>query len=125
MPVESCFFSEGGSIVPRFNDLCLGAIKQIGRWDLDVDPKDTEKILRVSEFTLPRVREAKILKVGVALRPGRVGGTRVELQESTTDGLPPIIHNYGHGAGGISQHWGCALKVGNLALKALAPISRL
>jgi len=44
-------------------------------------------------------------------RPARKGGVRLELIE---DSGVPIVHNYGHGGGGVALSWGCAEKVRRL-----------
>lgn len=41
-------------------------------------------------------------------RPGRRGGVRLELVQEFGR---PVIHNYGHGGGGVTLSWGCAEKV--------------
>ncbi|MGW0808109.1 FAD-dependent oxidoreductase [Nonomuraea sp. NPDC002799] len=48
------------------------------------------------------------------LRPYRRGSYRLEEQEA---GDRFIVHNYGHGGGGISLSWGCAAKVRDMILK--------
>ena len=49
----------------------------------------------------------------VCLRPVRANGVRLETE--LRNGLPPLIHNYGHGGSGWSMCWGCAGEVLNLA----------
>src|SRR5688500_8377481 len=43
----------------------------------------------------------------VGVRPHRKGGVRLELQEAPL-GKKLLVHNYGHGGGGITLSWGCA-----------------
>jgi D-amino-acid oxidase len=54
---------------------------------------------------LPRVRvaEDRILRTVVGLRPYRKTGFRVEVERL---GETTVVHNYGHGGGGITLSWG-------------------
>ncbi|MGV3623896.1 MAG: FAD-dependent oxidoreductase [Archangium sp.] len=52
------------------------------------------------------LRETNPYVVGV--RPHRVGGVRMEIEAL---GSKRLIHNYGHGGGGITLSWGCAARV--------------
>lgn len=56
---------------------------------------------------LPRVRvdEARIIRIDVGLRPYRPSGFRVAREAM---GEKALIHNYGHGGGGITLSWGTA-----------------
>jgi hypothetical protein len=58
-------------------------------------------------FDVPR----KKAPFAVGVRPHRRGGVRLELEEGpleTPSGKKHLIHNYGHGGGGITLAWGCA-----------------
>ncbi len=44
----------------------------------------------------------------VGVRPHRLGGVRLEAEAL---GAKRVIHNYGHGGGGITLSWGCADRV--------------
>jgi glycine/D-amino acid oxidase-like deaminating enzyme len=55
----------------------------------------------------------RVIHTTVGLRPFREGGFRVE-PEKLDD--KTIIHNYGHGGGGMSLSWGTAYLVGDMAL---------
>ena len=54
-------------------------------------------------FMAPRIARNKIVRVIVGLRPYRPSGFVVKLEEYDKKN---IIHNYGHGGGGISLSWG-------------------
>lgn len=58
-----------------------------------------------------QLREKAPFVVGV--RPHRTGGVRLELQPELLAGKH-VIHNYGHGGGGITLSWGCASVVKDL-----------
>ncbi len=65
------------------------------------------------------------LRCVAGVRPHRDGGVRLGLD---TTGLgragQNIIHNYGHGGGGITLSLGCALRVGNAVARIVGPASR-
>lgn len=65
------------------------------------------EVLPDPSFDVPR----KKVPFAVGVRPHRTGGVRLELDpaplESPT-GKKHLIHNYGHGGGGITLSWGCA-----------------
>jgi D-amino-acid oxidase len=47
----------------------------------------------------------------VGVRPHRVGGVRVELEAVSAAGVTKqVVHNYGHGAAGITLSWGTAAR---------------
>jgi len=59
----------------------------------------------------------------VGVRPHRRGGVRLELEEAplqTPSGNKYLIHNYGHGGGGITLSFGCATVAAELVERALA-----
>jgi glycine/D-amino acid oxidase-like deaminating enzyme len=51
------------------------------------------------------VTEERVIRVDVGLRPYRAAGFRVERE---TRGEKTIVHNYGHGGGGVTLSWGSA-----------------
>jgi D-amino-acid oxidase len=64
-------------------------------------------LLHPSHLRLAPVHVApeRIIRVDVGLRPYRASGFRVERE---TLGAKSLIHNYGHGGGGITLSWGTA-----------------
>jgi D-amino-acid oxidase len=65
------------------------------------------EILPNPDFAL--LREANPYVIGV--RPHRKGGVNLKLEEQPLEspsGKKYLIHNYGHGGGGITLSWGCA-----------------
>lgn len=66
-------------------------------------------------FARPKLGDEQIVGRVAGLRPFRRGGLRLELESI---GGFPVIHNYGHGGGGITTAWGCAEEVLRLARAA-------
>ncbi|HEX8703256.1 MAG TPA: FAD-dependent oxidoreductase [Myxococcaceae bacterium] len=65
------------------------------------------EVLPNPDFSL--LRESAPYLVGI--RPHRTGGVRLELEQQpleTSSGKKYLLHNYGHGGGGITLSWGCA-----------------
>lgn len=64
------------------------------------------------------VDESRIIRVDVGLRPFRPHGFRVE-REALGDKV--LVHNYGHGGGGITLSWGTAKQAVDLGFDASKP----
>ena len=58
----------------------------------------------------PAIARAQVLESRQGVRPVR---HRIRLDATTVAGRP-VIHNYGHGGGGVSVSWGCAYEVVSL-----------
>jgi glycine/D-amino acid oxidase-like deaminating enzyme len=59
----------------------------------------------------------------IGVRPHRRGGVRLEMESapmSSPSGNKLIVHNYGHGGGGITLSWGCAAAATDLVDRAIA-----
>lgn len=54
-------------------------------------------------WTAPRISMANVIRVIVGHRPYRAAGFRVESERFNDK---TVVHNYGHGGGGISLSWG-------------------
>lgn len=94
-------------IIPRINDVVLGGTAQKDNWNTDVDPKDTQDILRKCALLEPRFKQVEIIGESVGLRPAR-SEVRLEIEKF---GDHFVIHNYGHGGAGFTLSWGCADEV--------------
>ena len=66
-----------------------------------------QSLLHPNRLHLAKVHVApeRIIRVDVGLRPYRAVGFRVERE---TLGAKTLVHNYGHGGGGITLSWGTA-----------------
>lgn len=94
-------------IIPRPDCTVLGGTADEGVWDLEVDPATAEAILARCRELAPELSGAKVLSHAVGLRPGR---SEVRLETRRHPG-GIIVHNYGHGGGGVTLSWGCAEEV--------------
>ncbi|KAA8564086.1 hypothetical protein EYC84_012072 [Monilinia fructicola] len=108
----------------------VGGCKQKNNWDPTPDHALTERILErvksagwAEEFTNEK-GEIEVLDILVGFRPGREGGTRVEVEgvgdvDGDGDGNEKgkkvdgvwVVHNYGHASGGYQRSIGCAEEV--------------
>lgn len=91
-------------IIPRINDIVLGGTVQANNWSLEVDPEDTENILRKAKAISSKFNDVEIIEEKVGLRPARKE-VRLEIEQF---GNNTVIHNYGHGGAGFTLSWGCA-----------------
>lgn len=60
--------------------------------------------------------DATIVRQWVGLRPYRAVGVKLDGIITTKRNHQVIVHNYGHGGGGHTMHWGCAREVLRLVL---------
>jgi D-amino-acid oxidase len=96
----------------------LGGTEIPGDGSLDPRPATAQRILADCAAVDPRLGTARILEHLVGLRPAR---PRVRLEAETGDGHGTgdsagrlVIHNYGHGGGGVTLSWGCAREAARL-----------
>jgi D-amino-acid oxidase len=94
-------------IIPRPDCTVLGGTEEEGEWNLNVDPATADAILARCAALEPELANAAVLSHAVGLRPGR---SEVCLETSRSAG-GVIVHNYGHGGGGVTLSWGCAEEV--------------
>jgi len=85
-----------------------------GDADLEPHPETTAAILERCCALEPGLAGARVLSVGVGLRPGR---PTVRL-ESERRGAKTVVHDYGHGGAGVTLSWGCAAEVCERVLAA-------
>ena len=93
---------------PHGDTVVLGGTVAPDDWDTTPRPEVAERILRDCATVDPRVLGAPVLEHRVGLRPSR---PEVRLEaEAQADGRV-LWHNYGHGGGGVTLSWGCALEI--------------
>ncbi|KAM9006342.1 D-aspartate oxidase isoform 3-T3 [Sarcophilus harrisii] len=97
-------------IYPGAFNVTLGGTRQKDDWNLSPDPQNSREILNRCWALEPSLQGAWDIKEKVGLRPSRPG-VRLQKEILTQNGHQlPVVHNYGHGAGGFSVHWGTALQ---------------
>ncbi len=104
---------------PHGDTVVLGGTEAAGDWNTEPDPAVAGRILRDCAAVEPRLENAAVLGHRVGLRPVRPA-VRLEAEPGggPAGGGPLILHNYGHGGGGVTLSWGCARDVAGLLTQA-------
>ncbi|XP_017522632.2 D-aspartate oxidase isoform X2 [Manis javanica] len=101
-------------IYPGVASVTLGGTRQEGDWNLSPDAEISRDILARCCALEPSLCGAFDIREKVGLRPSRPG-LRLQKELLVQDGRRlPVVHHYGHGAGGFSVHWGTALEAARL-----------
>ena len=113
-------------IVPRNDDtLILGTFIEPDEWalDLTVDSPVMKTMREKCEKFVPALKHARLdpeYPMAQGLRPLREGDVRVERERRMKGSVPSrIVHSYGHGTGGWTLAFGCALEVASLVDEVL------
>lgn len=93
-------------IVPRERDIVVGGTDDEGEWSRTPSADTAAAILERAARLEPALREARVLRHRVGLRPGRPA---VRLER-----VGDVVHCYGHGGAGVTLSWGCADEVASL-----------
>lgn len=94
-------------LLPQGEHVILGGTAERGRSDVDPDGGIAEAIVRRCAAVEPSLRSATVREHRVGLRP-----TRARIRIGPQRGPEfHVVHNYGHGGGGVSMSWGCAGEV--------------
>lgn len=99
---------EGKGLKRRQALLGLGAgmmLSAIGCTPATLTPKPHPRVFSRKPWAAPRVQSDGVIRVIVGHRPYRRTGFRVERVRYDNKS---VIHNYGHGGGGLSLGWGAA-----------------
>jgi D-amino-acid oxidase len=99
-------------LFPQPGRLLLGGTAEDDVWSPEPDPAVADAIVRRCAALRPEVAGARVLEHRVGLRPVR-DSVRLE-RELLSDGRV-LVHNYGHGGGGVTVAWGCAEEAAGLA----------
>jgi D-amino-acid oxidase len=104
-------------VIPRADCTVLGGTQEVESWDLSVDPRTAAAIRGRCVALVPGLANAPVLSHAVGLRPAR---PEVRLETERRPG-GVVIHNYGHGGGGVTLSWGCADEVARRAAAEIPP----
>ncbi|KAH3774961.1 D-aspartate oxidase-like isoform X2 [Dreissena polymorpha] len=120
------YTEDSAYFIPGFDEVSLGGIRQKDNYSLDINPKDSEGIKERCYKLWPSLKNAPVIGEWVDLRPHR-DPVRIEYETMKFDKGPlKVVHNYGHGANGITLSWGTSRDAATLVSKAIMePQARL
>ncbi|MFF5856942.1 FAD-dependent oxidoreductase [Streptomyces sp. NPDC012751] len=98
--------------IPQPGRLLLGGTAEEDDWSPDPDPRTAAAIVARCAAVRPEIAGARVLAHRVGLRPAREA---VRLERRPLPGGRALVHNYGHGGGGVTVAWGCAREAAALA----------
>ncbi|CAK9805060.1 D-aspartate oxidase [Anthophora quadrimaculata] len=102
----------GHYVIPNFDNVVLGGTHQENDFDCTPRKEDAQFISTGCCRKVPSLKNAKVVKKWVGLRPGREElRLEPEFLKHSEGREIMIIHNYGHGGSGVTLCWGCALNV--------------
>lgn len=104
-------------VLPRPDVCVLGGTAEPGVEDTVPSPHAVTAIVRRCTELEPALEGAEVVAAAAGLRPARA---EVRLEADRLPDGRPLIHDYGHGGGGVTLSWGCAAEVAALARQALA-----
>uniref|UniRef100_A0A8C5JT24 D-aspartate oxidase n=1 Tax=Junco hyemalis TaxID=40217 RepID=A0A8C5JT24_JUNHY len=109
-------------IYPGIHRVTLGGTREKGNWSLSPDAGTTRDIFDRCCSLEPSLQGAQDIEVKVGLRPSRQS-VRVQREVLSQGGLKlPVVHNYGHGAGGFSVHRGTAKEAAVLVEECISAL---
>ncbi|MEU6819891.1 FAD-dependent oxidoreductase [Streptomyces atriruber] len=97
--------------LPQPGGLVLGGTAEDGDWSVEPDPAVADAIVARCAAVRPEIAGARVLAHRVGLRPAR---RQVRLERERTPEGRVLVHNYGHGGGGVTVAWGCAQEAARL-----------
>ncbi|CAH1796892.1 unnamed protein product [Owenia fusiformis] len=105
-------------VIPGADNVTLGGTMLVDDEDTVVRVETRDEILKNCCTLVPSLAKAEFQWDWVGQRPARPT-PRIEAQIERINGkAQKVVHNYGHGAAGITLSWGSAVHATNL-LKAL------
>ena len=105
-------------VIPGSGHVTIGGLRQSGNSNTEVDPIDSEGLLKKATTFLPNLAKVRVLSEAVGLRPSRGASGNVRI-EAETVGSTIVIHHYGHRGNGILLSPGSAIDAVNLLKEKL------
>ncbi|BAL86681.1 putative D-amino acid oxidase [Actinoplanes missouriensis 431] len=93
-------------VLPQGDRVMLGGSLYDGEWSTAEDPVIRQAILDRCTEAEPSLAGARLIEHRVGLRP-----VRDKVRIGPDERHPHVIHDYGHGGGGVTLSWGCAEEV--------------
>lgn len=100
-------------VLPQGDRVLLGGSRRDGDESVRPSERIAADILRRCVEAEPRLRGLRVLEHRVGLRP-----VRPRVRIGRDEEHPHLVHNYGHGGGGVTVSWGCAQEVERLTAAA-------
>jgi D-amino-acid oxidase len=120
--VADAFVSDGKALAYAFprgdGRFTLGGTYEEDNFSLIPSEDEIVGIRERVATIVPPLEGVEEVSRWAGLRPVRRGGVRLET-EFFEDLAIAVVHNYGHGGGGVTTCWGCADDATNLVLGAL------
>ncbi|WP_415953494.1 FAD-dependent oxidoreductase [Streptomyces sp. KLOTTS4A1] len=98
-------------VIPHPHGVVLGGCAEEHNWSQEPDPVTAARIVQRCARLFPELASARVIGHRVGLRPVRPS---VRLERTRTAEGTLVVHNYGHGGGGVTAAWGCAHSVAEL-----------
>lgn len=107
---------QGLSIIPHADRVHLGGVRTPGRTDPRPDPVAMTDVLQRAREVEPLLEDAAVLRVDTGILGARPT-LRVDVERR---GRTVVVHDYGHGAAGMTLAWGAAHQVAELVAREVA-----
>lgn len=108
-------------IIPCGDRVALGGVRFKDDFTTHIDPEVSRGIWQRCTSKIPSLKNAKVLWEWSGLRPHRVP-LRLEKEiMKFPKGQLKVVHNYGHGANGVTLSWGTALNATKLVEEFMRP----
>ncbi|KAK7115477.1 D-aspartate oxidase-like [Littorina saxatilis] len=114
--------------IPHDDCIIVGGTREEGNYSIDIVPEVQEDILRRAGEILPQIKGGRVVGSWAGIRPSR-DPLRLEKELLTIGGKKlRVVHNYGHGANGVTLSWGTSLRAARMAkewAQEITPSARL